>query len=141
MSLNTFGQRISFASTKNQLEYPDFLEIQLKAFSDFFQLETTPEKRKILLEHPKQSFDFDSALDAHHLSNLYGADFEHAEMMFETFLQESLLQWASISDALEYSDILQIREMAHRFIPSVSMVGLTDVERILIDLEKNISAY
>lgn len=46
MSLNTFGQRISFASTKNQLEYPDFLEIQLKAFADFFQLETTPEKRK-----------------------------------------------------------------------------------------------
>jgi DNA-directed RNA polymerase subunit beta len=46
MSLNTFGQRISFASTKKQLEYPDFLEIQLKAFADFFQLETTPEKRK-----------------------------------------------------------------------------------------------
>jgi len=38
--------RISFASTKNQLEYPDFLEIQLKSFNDFFQLETTPEKRK-----------------------------------------------------------------------------------------------
>jgi DNA-directed RNA polymerase subunit beta len=46
MSLNTFGPRISFASTKKQLEYPDFLEIQLKAFADFFQLDTTPEKRK-----------------------------------------------------------------------------------------------
>ncbi len=39
-------QRISFTSTKNQLEYPDFLEIQLKSFRDFFQLETTPENRK-----------------------------------------------------------------------------------------------
>ncbi len=38
--------RISFAKTKNQLEYPDFLEIQLKSFQDFFQLDTTPEKRK-----------------------------------------------------------------------------------------------
>jgi DNA-directed RNA polymerase subunit beta len=28
------------------LEYPDFLEIQLKSFQDFFQLETTPENRK-----------------------------------------------------------------------------------------------
>jgi DNA-directed RNA polymerase subunit beta len=38
--------RISFAKTKNQLEYPDFLEVQLKSFQDFFQLDTTPEKRK-----------------------------------------------------------------------------------------------
>ncbi len=39
-------ERISFASTKKQLEYPDFLEIQVKSFEDFFQLGTTPEKRK-----------------------------------------------------------------------------------------------
>jgi DNA-directed RNA polymerase subunit beta len=39
-------ERISFARTKNQMSYPDFLEIQLKSFRDFFQLETTPENRK-----------------------------------------------------------------------------------------------
>lgn len=38
-------QRISFASTKNQLEYPDFLDIQIQSFKDFFQLDTTPEDR------------------------------------------------------------------------------------------------
>ena len=37
--------RISFASTKIQYEYPDFLDIQLKSFKDFFQLETNPENR------------------------------------------------------------------------------------------------
>ncbi len=46
MSNNNFPQRISFAETKNQLEYPDFLEIQLKSFEEFFQLDTTPERRK-----------------------------------------------------------------------------------------------
>ena len=46
MSSNTISQRISFTSNKNQLQYPDFLEVQLKSFQDFFQLETTPEKRK-----------------------------------------------------------------------------------------------
>nr|WP_320120573.1 DNA-directed RNA polymerase subunit beta [uncultured Marinifilum sp.] len=45
MSSNTISQRISFTSNKNQLLYPDFLEVQLKSFQDFFQLETTPEKR------------------------------------------------------------------------------------------------
>ncbi|RLD71213.1 MAG: DNA-directed RNA polymerase subunit beta [Bacteroidetes bacterium] len=44
---NKNQDRISFASIKNQLEYPDFLEVQLKSFHDFFQLETTPEFRKV----------------------------------------------------------------------------------------------
>ena len=39
-------ERISFASSKNQFDYPDFLEIQLKSFKEFFQLETTPENRE-----------------------------------------------------------------------------------------------
>jgi len=39
-------QRVNFASTTNQFDYPDFLDIQLKSFQDFFQLETTSEDRK-----------------------------------------------------------------------------------------------
>ena len=46
MSLANTTQRISFTSNKNQLEYPDFLGIQLKSFKEFFQLETTPENRR-----------------------------------------------------------------------------------------------
>ncbi len=46
MSSNHSNKRISFASIKNLFEYPDFLEIQLKSFKDFFQLGTTPENRK-----------------------------------------------------------------------------------------------
>ncbi len=38
-------ERINFGSTKIQSEYPDFLEIQIKSFQDFFQLETNPENR------------------------------------------------------------------------------------------------
>ena len=37
-------QRINFASIKS-VPYPDFLEIQLKSFQEFFQLETNPEDR------------------------------------------------------------------------------------------------
>ncbi|MDR1225340.1 MAG: DNA-directed RNA polymerase subunit beta [Prevotellaceae bacterium] len=40
------NERISFAKIQNKLEHPDFLEVQLKSFQDFFQLETTPENRK-----------------------------------------------------------------------------------------------
>ena len=39
------NKRISFASSKKVLDYPDFLDIQLKSFQDFFQLETTSDNR------------------------------------------------------------------------------------------------
>jgi DNA-directed RNA polymerase subunit beta len=46
MSSNINNQRVNFSSIKNQMEYPDFLEVQLKSFHDFFQMDTAPEKRK-----------------------------------------------------------------------------------------------
>src|SRR6056300_1356636 len=38
-------ERINFASTKNIPAYPDFLDIQIKSFQDFFQLETKSDER------------------------------------------------------------------------------------------------
>ena len=40
------SKRISFATSKSKFDYPDFLDIQLKSFQEFFQLETTPENRE-----------------------------------------------------------------------------------------------
>ena len=45
MSNKTTNKRINFATSKI-LDYPDLLEVQLKSFKDFFQLDTTPENRK-----------------------------------------------------------------------------------------------
>jgi DNA-directed RNA polymerase subunit beta len=38
-------ERVNFGKIKLSSEYPDLLEIQLKSFQEFFQLETTPENR------------------------------------------------------------------------------------------------
>ena len=46
MALNKKNQRINFASSQLPAEYPDFLDIQLKSFQDFFQLETSSENRQ-----------------------------------------------------------------------------------------------
>jgi len=45
LTSNIIKQRINFASSPAHIKYPDFLDIQLKSFRDFFQLETTPESR------------------------------------------------------------------------------------------------
>ena len=45
MSVTVSKPRVNFASVKNPLPYPDFLEVQLKSFHDFLQLDTPPEQR------------------------------------------------------------------------------------------------
>ncbi|MEI7801928.1 MAG: DNA-directed RNA polymerase subunit beta [Bacteroidota bacterium] len=39
-------ERINFGKLQFGIDYPDFLDIQVGSFKDFFQLETTPESRK-----------------------------------------------------------------------------------------------
>ena len=39
------AERINFSSIKNASNYPDFLDIQIKSFKDFFQLETKSDER------------------------------------------------------------------------------------------------
>ena len=46
MSSNLVNQRVNFATVKSPMPYPDFLEVQLKSFKDFLQLDTPPELRK-----------------------------------------------------------------------------------------------
>ncbi|GAA4239363.1 DNA-directed RNA polymerase subunit beta [Postechiella marina] len=43
--LLTQAERLNFSSIVNRTEYPDFLDIQIKSFQDFFQLETKSEER------------------------------------------------------------------------------------------------
>ena len=42
---NTTTTRVNFASAKETTQYPDFLDIQIKSFQDFFQLETKSAER------------------------------------------------------------------------------------------------
>ncbi|MFZ5431457.1 MAG: DNA-directed RNA polymerase subunit beta [Bacteroidota bacterium] len=46
MFVNKKNERISFSSTQTRFDYPDFLEVQVKSFKEFFQLKTTPDNRK-----------------------------------------------------------------------------------------------
>ena len=46
MATKEKNQRINFASIKNTVEFPDFLDIQLQSFQSFFQIGTTLEERR-----------------------------------------------------------------------------------------------
>ena len=46
MATKIVDNRVNFASVHNPYPFPDFLDVQLKSFKDFLQLETPPEERK-----------------------------------------------------------------------------------------------
>ncbi len=46
MASKVIDNRVNFASVHNPLPYPDFLDVQLKSFRNFLQLDTPPEERK-----------------------------------------------------------------------------------------------
>ncbi len=46
MASNIINNRVNFATVKSPMAYPDFLEVQMKSFKDFLQLDTPPELRK-----------------------------------------------------------------------------------------------
>ena len=45
MATTNTSERVNFATAKKIMEYPDFLDIQVKSFQDFFQLETKADER------------------------------------------------------------------------------------------------
>ncbi len=47
MSSTKVNQRVDFGKIKHLAETPDLLEVQIQSFKEFFQLETTPDKRNI----------------------------------------------------------------------------------------------
>ena len=46
MATTNNNQRINFASLKNTVKFPDFLDVQLKSFQSFFQIGTTLDERR-----------------------------------------------------------------------------------------------
>jgi DNA-directed RNA polymerase subunit beta len=42
---NKSNQRINFAQSRHVIDYPDFLDVQIQSFKEFFQLETTSDNR------------------------------------------------------------------------------------------------
>ena len=57
MATKNTTERINFASSKLGTDYPDFLDIQVKSFQDFFQLQTKAGTENLYTFSQKQDAD------------------------------------------------------------------------------------
>jgi DNA-directed RNA polymerase subunit beta len=46
LTSTSFAGRVDFGKVKSALEYPDFLDVQIRSFKEFFQLETPSDRRE-----------------------------------------------------------------------------------------------
>ena len=68
------NQRTNFAVAKHTPGYPDFLDIQIKSFQDFFQLETKSDER-----------------DEEGLFNTFKENFQYQIQEINLFLNSSII--------------------------------------------------
>ncbi|PLK45510.1 Hpt domain-containing protein [Emticicia sp. TH156] len=70
-------------------------------------------------------FEFNAHLDADYINEIYGGDLSIVQIMFNSFLEESIPVWNEIQDQINQKNFNEVGRLAHQIKPSFSMVGLT----------------
>jgi PAS domain S-box-containing protein len=78
----------------------------------------------------------DLSLDYERLLDLYGDDKEYAADMFQTFLTEVLPDFQAIDGFIKQQNWEQVGNIVHKLKPTLGMVGLTDLESQMQQIEK-----
>lgn len=82
------------------------------------------------------NFAYNPRLDADMIAALYGDDYSYAAEMFKTFLKVIVPDLPKLKEYWAASDWEMLGRLAHKVKPTFSMVGLTDIEKLISDIEK-----
>lgn len=72
------------------------------------------------------------------LNELYGDDKEYAADMFQTFLLEVMPDLNTLKGLITTSDWNTLAKVVHKLKPTLAMVGLTELEKRMLDFEEKI---
>ena len=80
-------------------------------------------------------YTFNALIDTQYLEEIYGDDVTIVQIMFQSFLEDSIPIWEKILYAINAKDFKQVSEMTHQIKPSFSMVGLPFLHPKIQELE------
>lgn len=83
-----------------------------------------------------EKFQFNSLLDRNVLDEVYGGDLEYAGEIFEMVLTYSVEEIKSLESAIQSEAWDSVSRIAHKLKPNLSMVGLTELEEKMHQIEK-----
>ncbi len=111
-------QRISFASTRSKFEYPDFLEVQIQSFKEFFQLEGF----KVIIH--KESYEAQP----------------HSEAIIKVRVGDQTELAAAEGNGPVNALDKALRKALERFYPQLSQIKLTDYKVRVLDSQSATAA-
>ncbi len=80
-------------------------------------------------------FNYSGYLDQGRLEDLYGDDTEYILDMMETFIADALPDFSAFQTLIDARDWVALTKLAHRLKPTLGMVGLTDLEKKMAQIE------
>lgn len=92
-------------------------------------------KKEEILE---EKFSFHPNLNIEYLNYFYGGDLEYAADMFETFLDYSVIELENLKPLIEAGNWVSARKLAHKLKPTFAMVGLTNFEEQILEIENSL---
>jgi HPt (histidine-containing phosphotransfer) domain-containing protein len=80
-------------------------------------------------------FRFNKRLDAKLLEELYFNDWDYVREMFKIFIENTVPEYSTLQNAFIAENWEEVRRLAHKIKPTFSMVGLSDIEAHMLELE------
>lgn len=80
-------------------------------------------------------FKFNKRLNSAVLEELYFNDWDYVREMFKVFLENSIVEYSKLQEAVIKEDYEEVRRLAHKLKPTFGMVGLPDIESKMLQLE------
>ncbi|NBB20179.1 PAS domain S-box protein [Runella sp. CRIBMP] len=102
----------------------------LSVIQKFLKVENLPTPSPVSLSEPTSTL-----LNFSRLKELYGDDNEYILDMMETFLTDALPDFSGFQALINTNDWVTLSKLAHRLKPSLGMVGLTDLEKTMAEIE------
>lgn len=109
---------------------PEQLKGIIQKYNQRIELKTDIEKEE------STDFKFNKALNIPHLEYLYKNDLNYAFEIFNLFIDYTLIEYKKLRPLLEQRKIETLQHLAHKIKPNFSLVGLTDIEKQMLQLEK-----
>ncbi|MFY7827223.1 MAG: PAS domain S-box protein [Flectobacillus sp.] len=96
------------------------------------------EIKPIITTEPKtqQETAIDNPIDYERLDEMYEGDIEYQADMFDTFLSDVYPEFKDMTPLVEQQNFTELKKLAHKLKPTLGMVGLTQLEKQIIEIER-----
>jgi HPt (histidine-containing phosphotransfer) domain-containing protein len=84
----------------------------------------------------QQTATVENPIDYERLDEMYEGDVEYQADMFDTFLSDVYPEFKDLAPLVEQQNFPELKKLAHKLKPTLGMVGLTQLEKQLVEVER-----